>query len=76
MSDPEAFRPERFEPGREEQKNKFAYPPFNAGPRICLGANFAMIESQIIVGTIVARRVVVWHEQFYNRVVAIVSVRE
>jgi len=54
-SDPEAFRPERFEPGREEQKNKFAYLPFSAGPRICLGASFAMIESQIIVGTLLAR---------------------
>jgi cytochrome P450 len=54
-SDPEAFRPERFEPGREEQKNKFAYLPFSAGPRICLGASFAMIESQIIVGTILSR---------------------
>jgi cytochrome P450 len=54
-SNPEAFRPERFEPGREEQKNKFAYLPFSAGPRICLGASFAMIESQIIVGTILAR---------------------
>jgi cytochrome P450 len=54
-SDPEAFRPERFEPGREEQKNKFAYLPFGAGPRICLGASFAMIESQIIVGSLLAR---------------------
>ena len=54
-SDPDAFRPERFETGREEQKNKFAYLPFSAGPRICLGASFAMIESQIIVGTILAR---------------------
>ena len=54
-SDPEAFRPERFAPGREEQKNKFAYLPFGAGPRICLGASFAMIESQIIVGTLLSR---------------------
>jgi len=54
-SDPNAFRPERFEPGREEQKNKFAYLPFSAGPRVCLGASFAMIESQIIVGTILSR---------------------
>jgi len=54
-SDPEVFRPERFEPGHEEQKNKFAYLPFSAGPRICLGASFAMIESQIIVGSILAR---------------------
>ena len=54
-SDPEAFRPERFAVGREEQKNKFAYLPFSAGPRTCIGNSFAMIESQIIVGTLLAR---------------------
>ena len=54
-SDPEAFRPERFEAGREEQKNKFAYLPFSAGPRTCIGNSFAMIESQIIVGTLLSR---------------------
>lgn len=54
-SDGELFRPERFEPGREEQKNKFAYLPFGAGPRICLGASFAMIEAQIIMGTLLSR---------------------
>jgi cytochrome P450 len=54
-SDPEAFRPERFEAGREEQKNKFAYLPFSAGPRTCLGNSFAMIESQIIMGTLLSR---------------------
>jgi cytochrome P450 len=53
--DPEAFRPERFEAGREEQKNKFAYLPFSAGPRTCIGNSFAMIESQIIVGTLLSR---------------------
>ena len=54
-SDPEAFRPERFESGREEQKNKFAYLPFSAGPRTCIGNSFAMIESQIIMGTLLSR---------------------
>ena len=54
-SDPEAFRPERFEAGREEQKNKFAYLPFSAGPRTCIGNSFALIESQIIMGTLLAR---------------------
>jgi len=53
--DPEAFRPERFEAGHEEQKNKFAYLPFSAGPRTCIGNSFAMIESQIIVGTLLSR---------------------
>ena len=54
-SDGDSFRPERFAPGCEEQKNKFAYLPFGAGPRICLGASFAMIESQIIMGTLLSR---------------------
>ena len=53
--DGEVFRPERFEAGHEEQKNKFAYLPFGAGPRICLGASFAMIESQILMGTLLSR---------------------
>lgn len=53
--DPEAFRPERFEAGHEEQKNKFAYLPFSAGPRTCIGNSFAMIESQIIMGTLLSR---------------------
>ena len=52
---PEEFRPERFAPGQEEQKNKFAYLPFGAGPRICMGMSFAMIESQIILGTLLSR---------------------
>ena len=53
--EPEAFRPERFEPGREEQRNKFAYLPFSAGPRTCLGNSFAILESQIIMGTLLSR---------------------
>ena len=53
--EPEAFRPERFEPGKEQQKNKFAFLPFGAGPRMCIGMGFAMIESQIILGTLLSR---------------------
>jgi cytochrome P450 len=53
--DPEAFRPERFQAGHEEQRNKFAYLPFSAGPRTCIGNSFAMMESQIIVGTLLSR---------------------
>ena len=53
--DPEVFRPERFEPGQEQQKNKFAYLPFGAGPRICMGMGFAMMESMILLGTLIQR---------------------
>jgi cytochrome P450 len=54
-ADPEAFRPERFEAGHKEQKNMFAYLPFSAGPRTCIGNNFATIEAQIIMGTLLSR---------------------
>jgi cytochrome P450 len=53
--DPEVFRPERFAAGHEQQRNKFAYLPFSAGPRTCIGNSFAMIESQIIMGTLLSR---------------------
>lgn len=54
-SDPESFRPERFEAGHKEQKNMFAYLPFSAGPRTCIGNNFATIEAQVIMGTLLSR---------------------
>jgi len=53
--DPDLFRPERFEPGHEEQTNKYAYLPFGSGPRVCMGMGFAMIESQIILATLLSR---------------------
>lgn len=42
--DPAAFRPERFAPGGEGQGASFAYIPFGAGPRRCLGDGFALFE--------------------------------
>jgi cytochrome P450 len=42
--EPDAFRPERFEQGGEGQSASFAYLPFGAGPRRCLGDGFAIYE--------------------------------
>jgi cytochrome P450 len=42
--EPEAFRPERFAPGGEGQGASFAYIPFGAGPRRCMGDSFAIYE--------------------------------
>jgi cytochrome P450 len=52
---PEAFDPERFRPERSAQRHRFAYIPFGAGPRQCIGNNFAMLEAQLILA-MVARR--------------------
>jgi cytochrome P450 len=51
-TDPEAFDPERFSPERSADRPKFAYIPFGAGPRQCIGNQFALIETQLIVATL------------------------
>jgi cytochrome P450 len=43
-SDPDAFKPERFAPENEAQRPRFAYMPFAAGPRHCIGETFALYE--------------------------------
>jgi len=44
---PEAFDPERFAPEHESQRPRFAYMPFAAGPRHCIGETFALYEMQM-----------------------------
>ena len=43
-SEPEAFRPERFAPDQEGTRPRFAYMPFAAGPRHCIGETLAVYE--------------------------------
>ena len=52
-SDPDHFDPGRFAPGH--QTDRFAFLPFGDGPRICIGANFAVQEAVIILSTLLAR---------------------
>ncbi len=53
--EPDAFAPERFAPEAVKARPRYAYLPFGAGPRICIGMNFALIEATIILATLLAR---------------------
>lgn len=52
---PNAFNPDHFLPEQVAARDRYAYLPFGAGPRVCVGANFAMMQAQIILGTLLAR---------------------
>ncbi|MCG8348137.1 MAG: cytochrome P450 [Chloroflexales bacterium] len=52
---PEGFDPERFTPEKQAARPRFAYFPFGGGPRICIGNNFALMESQLILAMISQR---------------------
>jgi len=45
--DPEDFQPERFAPAHEAERPRFAYMPFAAGPRHCIGEAFALYEMAV-----------------------------
>lgn len=49
---PHLFDPTRFLPGRRDSIDRFAYLPFGAGARICIGAAFAMQEAAIVLATV------------------------
>ena len=53
--DADMFAPERFAPQNRGRIPRFAYLPFGAGPRICVGATFAMQEALLAL-TMIARR--------------------
>ena len=51
----EAFDPDRFSADREAKIPKGAYIPFGQGPRVCIGAAFATVESALILARLFRR---------------------
>lgn len=51
---PEGFDPERFMPDAPKRP-RYAYFPFGGGPRQCIGNNFALMEIELVLATLVQR---------------------
>lgn len=46
---PEEFHPEHFSPEARAGRHRYAWTPFGAGPHLCIGNNFAMIEGTLLL---------------------------
>jgi sterol 14-demethylase len=56
--DPERFDPDRYGPGREEDRAQpWAWIPFGGGPHRCLGASFALVQLKAIFSVLLRRYV-------------------
>ncbi len=55
FANPTVFDPARFASAAERALPRGAYIPFGAGPRVCIGNQFALLEAQIILATIAQR---------------------
>jgi cytochrome P450 len=53
--DPERFDPERWAPGASTDRHRFAFFPFGAGTRVCIGEQFAWTEALLVLATLVPR---------------------
>jgi cytochrome P450 len=55
FTEPERFNPDRWNEETAAKLPRFAYFPFGGGPRVCIGAGFAMMEAILLLATIAQR---------------------
>lgn len=55
FAEPERFNPDRWSEETASKLPRFAYFPFGGGPRVCIGAGFAMMEATLLLATIAQR---------------------
>ncbi|GFH39251.1 cytochrome P450 [Streptomyces pacificus] len=49
---PERYDPGRFDPARVANRPRYAYIPFGAGPRFCVGSNLGMMEAVFVTALV------------------------
>jgi cytochrome P450 len=65
---PDAFIPERWTPEFRASLPKYAYFPFGGGPRLCIGQQFALLESTIMLTKLIQHGS--WHLPGWQRITA------
>ncbi|MEJ5915212.1 cytochrome P450 [Pseudokineococcus sp. 1T1Z-3] len=73
--DPEVFRPQRFEGEGLARDARAAYVPFGAGARLCIGKDFALVETTLLVAELLRGATVVPAPGERVRVDALVTMR-
>jgi cytochrome P450 len=52
--DPDKFKPERWTTDFQASLHRYSYFPFGGGPRMCIGAAFADLETKVVLGSLIA----------------------
>lgn len=53
--EPGRFDPDRFAPEQRKGRHRFAYIPFGAGPHLCIGKHFALMEAHLLLAALASR---------------------